>query len=104
MENTMAQWLFQRFGKYSGTEVMPGVAFTWDNISESDQEYWQHEANAVTRACLRGGFKSNIDGFIRDNTFHREESGDQYDEGYGQAVEDSIEATHEYIRYVSMGE
>ena len=33
------------------------VAVPWDELSEDDQSYWNHEADAVLRAAARGGFK-----------------------------------------------
>lgn len=56
-ENTLPQWLHQRFGKY----VANGVDVEWDNITRDDQDYWAHEAQAVTRAVIRGGFKTAED-------------------------------------------
>ena len=49
-ENTLGQWLYRRYG-------MQGLfPLTWLEISKDYQDYWEHEAQAVTRAVARGGF------------------------------------------------
>lgn len=50
-DDTLSAWLHQRFGK-----VTSGV--DWDELYETDQEYWAHHAAAVRRAVARGGFKN----------------------------------------------
>jgi hypothetical protein len=48
--DTLANWLFLRFGK---------SAATWDALDLVDREYWEHEAQAVRRAVARGGFRAD---------------------------------------------
>jgi hypothetical protein len=48
-EDTLPQWLYKRFK--SGH---------WEDLSEDDQEYWRHEAEAVRRAVDRNGFKKEV--------------------------------------------
>lgn len=48
---TFPQWLHQRFGQYQGS----GSA--WEDLTDEDWKYWEHEARAVLRAGKRGGFK-----------------------------------------------
>jgi hypothetical protein len=47
--DTLASWLYQRFMSH-------GVG--WDNLSDDDRQYWEHQASAVRRAVARGGFKT----------------------------------------------
>lgn len=51
-KNTLGQWLWRRFS--GDTDIL-----FWDNLSTDDQDYWEHEARAVTRAVVRGGFKQD---------------------------------------------
>jgi hypothetical protein len=46
--DTLAQWLFKRFGM---------VRMDWGDLSEDGTSYWEHEADAVRRAVDRGGFR-----------------------------------------------
>lgn len=52
-EDTLAQWLFKRFGHYR-PEFADEV---WGHLNEENKAYWEHEADAVRRAVGRGGFK-----------------------------------------------
>ena len=49
MSDTLDQWLYRRFGRN---------AIPWESLGPDDQLYWRHEADAVERATIRGGFKS----------------------------------------------
>lgn len=51
VEDTLPQWLAWRFGKNATT------GSDWAGLSEGDRAYWAHEADAVRRAVMRGGFK-----------------------------------------------
>lgn len=46
--DTLPAWLYQRY-----TPAQP----LWEDLSESDRSYWEHEARAVRRAVARNGFK-----------------------------------------------
>ena len=48
-EDTLPQWLQWRFRK---------AQYDWDQLTESDHDYWRHEAAAVRRAVARDGFKN----------------------------------------------
>jgi hypothetical protein len=50
--DTLPQWLHHRFRCEDRD---------WDQLSEGDQLYWQHEAAAVRRAVARNGFKTELD-------------------------------------------
>jgi hypothetical protein len=50
---TMPQWLYWRFGDGDPLEA----AQSWEELSIEDRAYWCHEAKAVQRAVMRGGFK-----------------------------------------------
>lgn len=52
VKNTMAQWLYERYGNATGTGDGP-----WEQLHPGTQAYWEHEARAVERAVARGGFK-----------------------------------------------
>jgi len=45
-DSTLPEWLAQRF-----------ATDDWDEMSDVDKDYWKHQAAAVTRAVLRGGFR-----------------------------------------------
>lgn len=47
--DTLAHWLYLRFGK---------TATAWETLDLADREYWAHEAQAVRRAVARGGFRT----------------------------------------------
>ncbi|WP_435279272.1 hypothetical protein [Streptomyces sp. 1222.5] len=47
---TLPAWLCQRFDPRSPD---------WDNLSDDDRAYWEHQARAVQRAVQRGGFKAS---------------------------------------------
>lgn len=51
-KDTLAAWLYQRFGKHREGYV------PWSQLSNDDRSYWEHEAAAVKRAVARGGFKN----------------------------------------------
>ena len=60
--DTFPQWLHNRFGK----GIIEGAEGQWEALSEDDQSYWEHQAEAVVRAYKRGGFK-NTDKRIQDS-------------------------------------
>lgn len=47
--DTLPAWLRQRF-------TASGVP--WENLDDSERDYWAHQARAVRRAVDRGGFKT----------------------------------------------
>lgn len=49
--DTFPAWLYQRFSRSHS-------ATPWAELHEGDQLWWGHEAAAVRRAVLRGGFKA----------------------------------------------
>jgi hypothetical protein len=51
--DTLPEWLYQRFAVIHG-------APTWDQATDSDRAYWEHQARAVRRAVARGGFKAEV--------------------------------------------
>ena len=56
-EDTLPQWLLNRFGKFMEPLDVDETADEWETLSESSKKWWEHEANAVRRAVGRGGFK-----------------------------------------------
>lgn len=52
--NTMPEWLYWRFGRYDRGN---GEKTTWAQLVDEDKLYWKHQAEAVERAVMRGGFK-----------------------------------------------
>lgn len=56
-EMSLGEWLYQRFGKH----YWSGVPLSWGELSSDDQKYWEHEAKAVTRTVVRGGFKYPVE-------------------------------------------
>jgi hypothetical protein len=52
--DTLPEWLYQRFARYRRH------APTWGQLTENDQSYWEHEAAAVRRAVVRGGFETHV--------------------------------------------
>jgi hypothetical protein len=55
--DTLPAWLHQRF--------MPDGT-GWDQLDDDDRSYWEHQARAVRRAVLRGGFKQPSNGAQQD--------------------------------------
>lgn len=55
VEDTLPQWLAWRFGD------KPTAHDDWAGLSAEDRAYWEHEAAAVRRAVMRGGYKANRD-------------------------------------------
>jgi len=58
-DDTLPQWLYNRFGKLMERLDPTEVAKDWDRLEEADRLYWEHEAAAVRRAVGRGGFKTS---------------------------------------------
>lgn len=56
MTDTLPEWLFQRFDRNAPVSSK-NTQDAWNALSEDDQAFWQHEANAVRRATARNGFK-----------------------------------------------
>jgi hypothetical protein len=50
---TMPQWLYWRFGDGDPLDAVQ----SWDDLPADQRAYWYHEAAAVQRAVMRGGFK-----------------------------------------------
>lgn len=48
-DDTLAEWLWWRFGDPSPH---------WSKLNDDERAYWLHEADAVRRAVLRGGFRT----------------------------------------------
>jgi len=47
--DTLATWLYQRFAVIHGCPP-------WEQTTDDDRSYWEHEAAAVRRAVARNGF------------------------------------------------
>jgi hypothetical protein len=47
--DTLAAWLRQRF---------TASCVSWDNLDDTERDYWEHQALAVRRAVQRGGFRT----------------------------------------------
>ena len=47
--DTLPEWLNHRYGRNP---------HGWDDLSDDERSYWEHEAAAVRRAVARGGFKT----------------------------------------------
>jgi hypothetical protein len=58
-EDTLAQWLFQRFALYGRGLPQSDAQKTWEEFSDDERAFWEHEAAAVRRAVGRGGFKTD---------------------------------------------
>lgn len=58
--NTMAEWLFWRFGRLEAN----ANGEKWEELHPDQQSYWVHEAAAVERAVMRGGFKHREPGDV----------------------------------------
>lgn len=56
---TLPQWLAWRFGDLTIEEANgpETETFSWEGYSE--HTYWEHEAEAVQRAVVRGGFRTD---------------------------------------------
>ncbi|MFD8839809.1 hypothetical protein [Streptomyces griseofuscus] len=50
--DTLPAWLLQRFDPRSPD---------WEQLSDDDRAYWEHQARAVRRAVARGGFKAPVE-------------------------------------------
>lgn len=51
-QNTFAEWLYNRMSVH-----MARSRPAWRDLTEEDRSYWEHEAQAVGRAYMRGGYK-----------------------------------------------
>lgn len=51
--DTLAEWLHRRYR--GALDRIP-----WNDMTDDDRAYWEHEAAAVRRAVARGGFKNPI--------------------------------------------
>ncbi|MET9816892.1 hypothetical protein [Streptomyces sp. NPDC006355] len=51
-QDTLPEWLYWRFSRPHLFEDRD-----WQKLDEADKAYWAHQAAAVRRAVVRGGFK-----------------------------------------------
>lgn len=54
--SSLPEWTWQRF---SGADDRSPEA--WHKLTDEEKDYWVHQARAVERATLRGGFKREGD-------------------------------------------
>lgn len=96
MEDTLAQWLYKRFSQTRHT-------VPWDRLTESDQDYWIHEAKATRRAVMRGGFKDNFRSFARMETdTDRYIENDETENAYYNGVEAVLDAMYTFVNLECM--
>lgn len=60
--DTLPEWLCERFGRYQ-----PGMT-PWVELGDGDRVYWAHQADAVRRAVVRGGFRIDPTEQLPDGT------------------------------------
>lgn len=53
-EWSLPKWLHNRYGLCAPSDEWSAK---WEDLIDSDKEYWYHEARAVQRAVVRGGFR-----------------------------------------------
>lgn len=58
-DDTLAQWLYNRFGKLMERLDPTETAKDWPQLPEDGMSWWEHEAAAVRRAVGRGGYKTS---------------------------------------------
>lgn len=91
MEDTLAQWLYKRFSQTRHT-------VPWDRLTESDQDYWIHEAKATRRAVMRGGFKDNLRSFARmESDSDRYVANSKEEDAYYNGVNAVLDAIYNYV-------